>query len=86
MTAADCLMPERAISGVFIFMEMMRRLKAGIYGGEKAPKHLIDACWIDGKYCLDAPDIMPAGGCIWHEIDEEFGGLPEQLTINRETV
>lgn len=38
--------------------------------------------WIDGSYCLDAPNIIPAGGSYWMEIDEE-GGIPEQMTTER---
>lgn len=70
-------------TGLSILMETMRRLQAGIYGGNTAPQHLIKSCWDDGGYNIDAPSSIPAGGCHWLEVDEE-GGLPEQMMVERE--
>lgn len=64
-------------------MELMNRLKAGIFGGNDAPRELVDACWIEGGYNLDAPLLLPGGACQWYQVDEE-GGLPEQILIQRE--
>ena len=71
------------LNGLWILMELMNRLKAGIFGGNDAPRELVDACWIEGGYNLDAPLLLPGGACQWYQVDEE-GGLPEQILIQRE--
>lgn len=43
---------------------------------------------IDAGYCLDAPDIMPAGSCYGMEFPDEpeLGVLPCQRTFDREPI
>lgn len=46
-----------------------------------APRHLTTAAYIDGAYCLDAPEMLPAGGCracAWGRTP-----TPEQITTQR---
>lgn len=55
----------------------------------KPSKALRDALRIDIGYCLDAPEVMPAGGCFGfsdEELEAEYGiAIPEQLTFDRES-
>lgn len=37
----------------------------------------------EAGYCLDAPELIPAGGMQWWDLDEDLG-LPEQLLTTRE--
>lgn len=42
--------------------------------GGRIPKALGVQCWIDGDGPLDAPDVMPAGGCYSYEFEEDEKG------------
>ena len=57
--------------------------------GRKAIRAMIDLARLDGGYCLDAPEIMPAGACFSEHLSEadEPGKecwIPAQITVNRE--
>lgn len=76
--------------GAQFLCELYMRLR--LYGGGAKPNaHQRKACWLDEGYVIDAPELMPAGGCIsqyLHELaeePEEERYLPMQLTFNRET-
>lgn len=66
-----------------LLMEAFSRLKCGICGPNPVPKPLVTAVQIDYGYCLDAPNTLPAGGMQWAQLDED-GGIPEQITAERE--
>lgn len=42
-----------------------------------------DDWWRQAAYCLDAPELIPAGAMAWYQIDAD-DGIPEQLHIDRE--
>ena len=55
----------------------------------KAIRKMIDMAFLDGGYCIDAPNIMPAGGCFSEHLSEadEPGKecwIAAQMTVNRE--
>jgi len=84
--------PDTRTLGVLFFMEFHRRILGGRFG--RIPTPIKDWAFAEGGYCLDAPDILPAGGCEFFDLDptgmedhlDEFGhfGLPTQLTVPRE--
>lgn len=45
--------------------------------------HAGDDWWRQAAYCIDAPQLIPAGSMTWYQIDDE-GGIPEQTHIARE--
>jgi hypothetical protein len=79
------------VLGTLIFIEIHRRILKGKFG--KIPQPIQDWCFAEGRYCLDAPETIPAGGCEFFYLDStglegdlnEFGhfGCPTQLTIQR---
>jgi hypothetical protein len=72
--------------GPLMLMEVFRRMNAGIFGPNKVPRCLSDAAWIDAGYVIDAPETMPAGGCVNLTFPPDYGFDPgaEQLTVQRE--
>jgi len=78
--------------GILFFMETHRRILGGRFGSIPAPLKVW--AFAEGGYCLDAPDMLPAGGSEFFALDptgmedslDEFGnfGLPQQLTVPRE--
>lgn len=78
--------------GILIFMEVHRRILHGQFGS--IPKPIKEWAFAEGGYCLDAPDMLPAGACEFFELDptgmedmvDEFGyfGQPTQITVPRE--
>lgn len=74
--------------GVLIFMETHRRLLHGEFGS--IPRQLREWAFAEGGYCLDAPELLPAGGCEWigagpppEGESEEDWGIPSQITVQR---
>jgi hypothetical protein len=77
--------------GILIFMETHRRILGGQFGA--IPRPIKDWAFAEGGYCIDAPDIIPAGGTEFFSMDpegmeddcDEFGnfGLPTQITVER---
>lgn len=58
--------------GLLVFMETHRRILGGKFG--RIPKPLSDDAFSMGGYCIDAPDLIPGGGCYYDEFappDEE---------------
>lgn len=37
---------------------------------------------LEAGYCIDAPELIPAGGCCNYDIDAD-DSMPEQMTITR---
>ena len=84
--------PDTRVLGLLFIMEFHRRIFGGRFGRIPAP--LKDWAFAEGGYCLDAPDMLPAGGCEFFGLDptgmedslDEFGhfGLPQQITVSRE--
>ena len=79
--------------GAILLCEVFDRLKAGIYGPNKMPRHISAAAWIDAGYQLDAPDTMPAGGCRGYTLpdfadlypdDPMAAVVAEQLMVERD--
>ena len=78
--------------GILFFMEAHRRILGGRFGS--IPNPIKDWAFAEGGYCIDAPDMLPAGGSEFYALDptgmedclDEFGnfGLPQQLTVPRE--
>lgn len=84
--------PMRTQIGMMIFLETHRRILGGQFG--RIPDRLSKWAFAEGGYCLDAPELLPAGGCEFMDLDptgmedqcDEFGhfGLPAQMTVLRE--
>jgi hypothetical protein len=53
------------------------------HGMNKPPRVLIDLAWKDAGYCLDAPDLLPAGGCRSENLDDDMVDVPMQITVER---
>ena len=79
-TASEVL-HTRSHLGVLIFMEYHRRFLKGKFGS--LPAAIRASVFVDGGYCIDAPDHLPAGACHYFQCDAETG-LPAQLEIDRE--
>ncbi|WP_157991429.1 hypothetical protein [Caldimonas tepidiphila] len=60
--------------GIALFTELVERF-------DRAPQLLIAAAYLDAGCCLDAPELLPAGGCY----GEDWGDaqLAHQLTVAR---
>lgn len=72
--------------GAVLLVNLFQRAQAGIFGPNKLPRCLTDAAWIDAGYAIDAPDVMPAGGCahLAFPPDCELPPTAEQLYAYRE--
>lgn len=70
----------RRFVGVLIFIELHRRLLGGQFGS--IPKPLSEYAFAEGAYSLDAPEVLPAGGSRWMDVDPELG-LPVQIMVTR---
>lgn len=77
--------------GAILLLNLFERLQCGICGPNPLPgKKLTHAVQvIDPGYCLDAPEVMPAGGMSNFEVppccdDEPPLWLPEQQLCERE--
>jgi len=76
--------------GAILLMNLFERLQCGICGDSPLPRRsLKDAVQkIDPGYCIDAPDVMPAGGMFSMQCapfpDDEEQWIPEQLIVERE--
>lgn len=78
--------------GIFrnvMFVELYSRLPLGFNG--RPPRCLIEWAHAEGGYCLDAPQEMPAGGClgIWipdisSDEDDKYVGAAAQLHFERD--
>jgi hypothetical protein len=77
------------LQGIML-IEAYRRMKCGIYGsppGKPTPEEKAYGMfmWFEGHYCLDAPDVLPAGGMEGLDLnDEELGIVPHVMTVMRE--
>lgn len=76
--------------GAILLLNLFERLKCGICGPNPVPPlRLITATQtIDPGYCLDAPEVMPAGGMSNFELppcgdDDPPMWLPEQQLCER---
>lgn len=67
--------------GILIFMEYHRRILKGEFGS--IPEAIKIDSFAQGGYCIDAPEIMPAGSCESMQIDEEMWGV-DQTHVYRE--
>jgi hypothetical protein len=82
----------RLALGMILLMEFFDRAECGIFGKKKVPyQKVIDATQkIDPGYCIDAPEVMPAGGMSNFQVppcddsEPEFW-LPEQMVCERPT-
>jgi hypothetical protein len=61
---------------------MFRNTRSGVYGANRLPKSLARMAWNDAAYCIDAPDMMPAGACRRFELDAETQ-FAEQQHVER---
>lgn len=82
LSASPVGMTGNTFMGASLLCELYYRL-----GREVAAKSAVlkRAVWDDAAYCLDAPELMPAGACQpgWIAEGESF---PEQQFITRETL
>ena len=77
--------------GALLLLWLFDRVGCGICGPNPVPSRMLtDAVQkIDPGYCIDAPDVMPAGGMgnfslpTYDDWEEPFW-LPEQLLADRE--
>lgn len=53
--------------GMLVFIEVHRRIHGSQFG--TVPKPLRDDAFCQGGYCLDAPELLPAGSTLF----ESFG-------------
>lgn len=76
--------------GAILLLNLFERLKCGICGPYPLPgmkiAHAVQV--IDPGYCLDAPDVMPAGGMSNFQVppcddDDPPMWLPEQQLCER---
>lgn len=63
------------IVGIWLLMEMYRRIG-------KPTAELTQACFSESGYCIDAPDVIPAGGCFHEQITAKED-IPSQITWSR---
>ena len=75
--------------GAILLLNLFSRVQCGICGPNPLPSRELTTATqvIDPGYCLDAPDVMPAGGMAAFEVDLSDGdppvALPEQLLVYR---
>jgi hypothetical protein len=68
--------------GVLVFVELHRRIHKGAFG--KVPQPIRDDAFGMSCYCLDAPDIMPAGSVFFDRYGPEPDDwLPMVTTVTR---
>ncbi len=72
--------------GMLLTMYLFERMQAGVFGGQPTPPRcLLGDTQHAESYCLDAPDLMPAGGMRVFEFgDAADEWIAEQITTNRE--
>lgn len=69
--------------GVLVFMEYHRRILKGEFG--EIPKPISDDAFNMGGYCLDAPELMPAGSTEFYQFGpEKDDWIAEPTSIERE--
>ena len=69
--------------GTLVLLETHRRINGNAFG--PMPKPLTDDAHNMGGYCIDAPELIPAGACVFHSFGPEPDDwLVEQVTIQRE--
>lgn len=67
--------------GVLIFMTYHSRILGNNFGS--IPKPIADDCFNQAGYCLDAPNLIPAGSVFADSLCEEFPHEPMETTIER---
>lgn len=76
----------RQFIGVRVFVELHCRILGGKFGS--IPRCLSDDAFSMTGYCIDAPELIPAGGCYYDEFapPDEDGPcwVVSQFTTNRE--
>lgn len=73
--------PTRTVLGVMLTIELHRR--ATERGEKRTPAPLRRMGFDDAGYCIDAPAVMPAGGCESVALDAiDLVGWP--MTVTRE--
>ena len=77
--------------GAILLLNLFERLGCGICGPNPLPRKSLTTAVqrIDPGYCLDAPDVMPAGGMGNFQVppcddDDPPMWLPEQLLCERD--
>ncbi len=55
--------------GLQVFIETHRRILHGAFG--RIPKALTDDAFSMAGYCLDAPDLLPAGSVVYERTGPE---------------
>lgn len=78
------------LAGLLLF-EAYRRMSVGIYSPPetfrrptKSDSRFSRAMWVEASYCLDAPDILPAGYMEDVDLGPEVGSVPSVATIQRD--
>lgn len=68
--------------GALIFVETHRRILGGAFGRIPAP--ISTDAFDQAGYCLDAPSLLPAGGCRVHSFGPDVDDwIIEQVTVER---
>lgn len=73
-TLPNCSAADTGV-GVRCFVEMHRRVLGGKFGS--IPKWISDDAFSMGGYCLDATELIPAGGCY----AAEYGGPEDHWVV-----
>jgi hypothetical protein len=81
------VMPNSFILGANIFCQYHLRILGGKFGS--IDKRIEVAAFAEGGYCLDAPQLLPGGGCYYlefgpHNEDGTVDWCVDQWTIDRE--
>ncbi len=80
---ADRIGATRRLSlGFFLRLALSERLRT------RPTRALGQAMWIDAGYCIDAPDVMPAGACRGEAVEDVLGedpvAMPFQIEVRRD--
>jgi len=83
MKATDVISHRLCIAPV-LMMEAYERLCPNTFEGRQEPsvKRIARQAWDDAGYCIDAPDLLPAGGCTSIEIEKDLFA-PAQIESTR---
>lgn len=66
------------VVGIFVLMETIRRV------GNPIPRPLKDDAFNQAGYCLDAPEVLPGGGCYVDRFgDEPDDWVTQQFLVYR---
>lgn len=60
--------------------ELFRRL-GGVIDRDVLPEFLAIDCDVQASYCIDAPDVMPAGACVYEHVTERIGGALQTTVV-----